>query len=180
MIKTFVFIGKFHTPMSINRWRQTIVCRVLTMSQVLEYLLQNGRITEDVVKSVQVFVRDNQLQLPTSNMETEIQPITIPIRQRFEKIRKEKKSNLCLSADLTSLDEIIEVIFWYEEDESFRNSFSVSETSWTEYLHVENSLCYFNGFFHGENQSIEGSREKIRFSPIRRSVIEFKHLNDLK
>ena len=110
------------------------------MSQVLEYLLQNGRITEDVVKSVQVFVRDNQLQLPTSNMETEIQPITIPIRQRFEKIRKEKKSNLCLSADLTSLDEIIEVIFWYEEDESFRNSFSVSETNWTEYLHVENSL----------------------------------------
>lgn len=81
------------------------------MSQVLEYLLQNRRITEDIVKNVQVFVRDNQLQLPTLNVEMDIKLITIPIRQRFEKIRREKKSNLCLSADLTSLDEIIEVKF---------------------------------------------------------------------
>ena len=88
-----------------------IVCRVLTMTQVLEYLLQAGRINEEVSKSVQNFVRENQIQLPTPTVEVEIKPITIPIRQRFENIRKEKKSNLCLSADLTTLDEIIEVKF---------------------------------------------------------------------
>jgi len=74
--------------------------------------------------------------------EIEIKPVTIPIRQRFQTILKEKKSNLCLSADLTSLDEIIEVRF-VDERLFFNNQillFSVSKTSWIEYLHVKNSL----------------------------------------
>jgi hypothetical protein len=74
--------------------------------------------------------------------EIEIKPVTIPIRQRFQTILKEKKSNLCLSADLTSLDEIIEVKF-VDERLFFNNQillFSVSKTSWIEYLHVKNSL----------------------------------------
>jgi hypothetical protein len=74
--------------------------------------------------------------------EIEIKPVTIPIRQRFQTILKEKKSNLCLSADLTSLDEIIEVKF--VDERLFLNNqillFSVSKTSWIEYLHVKNSL----------------------------------------
>jgi hypothetical protein len=41
--------------------------------------------------------------------EIENKNIPIPIRQLFQSIIKEKKTNLCLSADLTSLDEIIEV-----------------------------------------------------------------------
>jgi len=74
--------------------------------------------------------------------EIEIKPVTVPIRQRFQTILKEKKSNLCLSADLTSLDEIIEVKF-VDERLFFNNQillFSVSKTSWIEYLHVKNSL----------------------------------------
>lgn len=119
---------------------ETIDCRVLTMTQVLEYLLQAGRITEEVSKSVQRFVRENQIQLPTPNVELEMKPITIPIRERFEKIRKEKKSNLCLSADLTSLDEIIEVENFERRNWRIDDEVLVSETSGTEYLYVENSL----------------------------------------
>ncbi len=89
--------------------------RVLTISKVLEYLVKNGRITEEVAESVRVFIRDNQTQLPVLKPEIEIKPVAIPIRQRFQTILKEKKSNLCLSADLTSLDEIIEVKFIDEE-----------------------------------------------------------------
>jgi hypothetical protein len=89
-----------------------------------------------------VFIRDNQTQLPVLKTEIETKPVTIPIRQRFQTILKEKKSNLCLSADLTSLDEIIEVKF-VDERLFFNNQillFSVSKTSWIEYLHVKNSL----------------------------------------
>ncbi len=73
--------------------------------------MKNGKITEEVANSVQVFIRDNQTQLPALKPDIEVKPVTIPIRQRFQTILKEKKSNLCLSADLTSLDEIIEVKF---------------------------------------------------------------------
>jgi len=86
-----------------------IFFRVLTISEVLEHLVKNGRITEEVAKNVQVFIRENQTHLPVLKTEIEVKSTSIPIRQRFQTIIKEKKSNLCLSADLTSLDEIIEV-----------------------------------------------------------------------
>jgi polyhydroxyalkanoate synthesis regulator phasin len=87
-------------------------CRVLTISKVLEYLVQHGKITDEIAKSVQVFIRENQTQLPGLKPEIENKSISIPIRKRFQTIMKEKKTNLCLSADLTSLDEIIEVKFF--------------------------------------------------------------------
>jgi len=86
-----------------------IYFRVLTISQVLEYLVKNGKITEEISQNVQTFLRENQTQLSVLKTEIENKNIKIPIRQRFQTILKEKKTNLCLSADLTSLDEIIEV-----------------------------------------------------------------------
>jgi len=89
--------------------KRIIFFRVLTISEVLEHLVKNGRITEEVAKNVRVFIRENQTHLPVLKTEIEVKSTSIPIRQRFQTIIKEKKSNLCLSADLTSLDEIIEV-----------------------------------------------------------------------
>jgi hypothetical protein len=77
----------------------------------LKCLVKNGKITEEVSKNVQEFIRQNQTQLPILKTEIEMKTPPIPIRQRFQTIIKEKKSNLCLSADLTNLDEIIEVKF---------------------------------------------------------------------
>ncbi|CAF5167739.1 unnamed protein product, partial [Rotaria magnacalcarata] len=82
---------------------------VLKISEVLGYLVQHGKITEEISDSVKEFIIQNQTQLPTLNIEIENKTISIPIRQRFQTIMKEKRSNLCLSADLTNLDEIIEV-----------------------------------------------------------------------
>ncbi|CAF1388666.1 unnamed protein product [Rotaria magnacalcarata] len=83
--------------------------RVLKISEVLGYLVQHGKITEEISESVKEFIIQNQTQLPTLNIEIENKTISIPIRQRFQTIMKEKRSNLCLSADLTNLDEIIEL-----------------------------------------------------------------------
>ncbi|CAF0725497.1 unnamed protein product [Rotaria sordida] len=83
--------------------------RVLKISEVLDCLVRHGKITEEVSKNVSEFIHGNQMQLPTLKIEIEDKNISIPIRQRFQTIIKEKKSNLCLSADLTSLDEIIEL-----------------------------------------------------------------------
>ncbi|CAF4020812.1 unnamed protein product, partial [Rotaria magnacalcarata] len=82
---------------------------VLKISEVLGYLVQHGKITEEISESVKEFIIQNQTQLPTLNIEIENKTISIPIRQRFQTIMKEKRSNLCLSADLTNLDEIIEL-----------------------------------------------------------------------
>ncbi|CAF0773146.1 unnamed protein product [Rotaria sp. Silwood1] len=83
--------------------------RVLKISEVLDCLVRHGKITEEVSKDVREFIHGNQTQLPTLKIEIEDKNITMPIRQRFQTIMKEKKSNLCLSADLTSLDGIIEL-----------------------------------------------------------------------
>ncbi|CAF4318737.1 unnamed protein product, partial [Adineta steineri] len=84
--------------------------RVLTITQVLEYLVKNKRITQEVSNEVQEFIRQNQTELPAlKNGIIEMKSSSIPIRQRFQTIREEKKTNLCLCADLTSLDEIIEL-----------------------------------------------------------------------
>jgi len=105
----------------IKKKLSKISFRVLTLSQVLEYLVKNGKITEEVSKNVQAFIRQNQTQLTPLKIEIENKPITIPIRQRFQTIIKEKKTNLCLSADLTSLDEIIEVKLFREKKRFFLN-----------------------------------------------------------
>lgn len=78
----------------------------------MEYLLENNRISEEVAGQVRAFIRDNQTQLPSPKVNVE--PViknTLPIRERLRNIIQEKKSNICLSADLTTLDEIIEVKF---------------------------------------------------------------------
>ncbi|CAF0804929.1 unnamed protein product [Adineta steineri] len=84
--------------------------RVLTITQVLEYLVKNKRITQEASNDVQEFIRQNQTELPAiKNGIIEMKSSSVPIRQRFQTIREEKKTNLCLCADLTSLDEIIEL-----------------------------------------------------------------------
>lgn len=86
--------------------------RVLKISKALEYLVKHGKVTEEVSKSVLTFLQEHQTHLSTPKIEIENKSISIPIRQRFETIIKEKKSNLCLSADLTSLDDIIDVNYY--------------------------------------------------------------------
>ncbi|CAF1596675.1 unnamed protein product [Adineta ricciae] len=84
--------------------------RVLTITEVLRYLVKYSRITEEISKTVQMFIRENQTQLPSSKPEiVETKHLSMSIRERFQMILKEKKTNLCLSADLPSLDEIIEL-----------------------------------------------------------------------
>ncbi|CAF5145362.1 unnamed protein product, partial [Rotaria sp. Silwood1] len=63
---------------------------VLTISKVLEYLVKYGKITEGILKNAQIFIRENQTQLPALKTEIENKSI-IPILQRFQKIMKEKK-----------------------------------------------------------------------------------------
>ena len=86
--------------------------RVLNLSQVLEHLVKYGKITDDVAKHVLEFIHQNQTQLPTLKINVTNKDIPMSIRQRFQTIMKDKQSNLCLSADLTSLNEIIEVNLW--------------------------------------------------------------------
>lgn len=84
-----------------------LLARVLSITEVLQLLVQHGRITEAVSDSVKQFIKENQTQLP--GLKSPIPSSNVPIRQRLQTIMKEKQSNLCLSADLTSVDEIIEV-----------------------------------------------------------------------
>ena len=82
---------------------------MLTITQVLELLVKHGKISDDMSDKVHTFVRENQVQLPAVPSVIEERAIVVPIRQRLEMIIKDKRTNLCLSADLTRLDDIIEV-----------------------------------------------------------------------
>ncbi|CAF3353946.1 unnamed protein product [Rotaria sp. Silwood1] len=68
----------------------SFISTVLTISKVLEYLVKYGKITEGILKNAQIFIRENQTQLPALKTEIENKSI-IPILQRFQKIMKEKK-----------------------------------------------------------------------------------------
>ena len=113
MVKTisnrikFTFIGNCYSPLFPRSIVFIFSASVLTITEVLQLLVQHGRITETVSDSVKLFIKENQTQLP--GLKSPIPSSNVPIRQRLQTIIKEKRSNLCLSADLTSLDEIIEV-----------------------------------------------------------------------
>ena len=82
---------------------------MLIITQVLELLVKHGKISDEMSEKVHAFVRENQVHLPAVSSVIEQKAILIPVRQRLEMIIKDKRTNLCLSADLTSLHEIIQV-----------------------------------------------------------------------
>ena len=118
-------------------------CRVLTITQVLEQLVKHGKISDDMSEKVQAFVRENQVQLPAVPSVIEPKTIAVPIRQRLTMIIEKKRTNLCLSADLTSLDEIIVVGSFsarhFLSDRSI-NMILVSRTNRIDDLHAEDPL----------------------------------------
>ncbi|KAI1898357.1 hypothetical protein AGOR_G00071490 [Albula goreensis] len=89
---------------------------VVTLSKLLDVLLAAGRISEDTAQSVCTFIRENSTLEPVgqngspavkkARMELSYGaradlPETAPMAARLLRLMEEKKSNLCMSADVT-------------------------------------------------------------------------------
>ncbi|XP_051565996.1 uridine 5'-monophosphate synthase [Myxocyprinus asiaticus] len=96
---------------------------VISVSRLLDVLLQAGRIDMATSQNVERFVRENNTCRPKQNGSSVPKkrckelgygsraglPDTHPLAARLLKIMEEKKSNLCVSADVTSSEELLEL-----------------------------------------------------------------------
>ncbi|XP_041940372.1 uridine 5'-monophosphate synthase [Alosa sapidissima] len=97
---------------------------VISISKLLDVLLENGRIDEDVAQSVRTFIQENNTYKPTKengspaakkpckglSYEARAQlPHVHPMACQLLKLMAEKQSNLCASADVTDAKELLEV-----------------------------------------------------------------------
>ncbi|XP_052004546.1 uridine 5'-monophosphate synthase [Xyrauchen texanus] len=96
---------------------------VFSVSRLLDVLLQAGRIDMATSQNVEKFIRENNTHRPKQNgsfvpkkMCKELSygsraglPDTHPLAARLLKIMEEKKSNLCVSADVSSSEELLEI-----------------------------------------------------------------------
>lgn len=106
------------------------VFRVLTINRVLEILFAAGKLDLETVRNVQDFVDRNQTVLKKNKIETPTKIDVSSIREKLRSIVEKKKTNLCVSADLTSLAEIIEVKkYFLRFDLSFSLLFSFQNKS---------------------------------------------------
>ncbi|KAL2081483.1 hypothetical protein ACEWY4_023336 [Coilia grayii] len=97
---------------------------VISISKLLDVLLEAGRIDAEVAQSVRRFIQENSTFKPTKEngspaakkpctslrYEARAQlPGIHPMASRLLKLMEEKKSNLCVSADVTDSGELLEV-----------------------------------------------------------------------
>ncbi|XP_023675692.2 uridine 5'-monophosphate synthase [Paramormyrops kingsleyae] len=93
---------------------------VLTLSKLLEVLHKAGRIDSDTVVSVRQFIKENSFETPDCDPSVNRKPHekltykaraerpdTHPLAARLLRLMENKKSNLCLSADVTRAEELL-------------------------------------------------------------------------
>ncbi|XP_046841283.1 uridine 5'-monophosphate synthase-like [Xenia sp. Carnegie-2017] len=91
---------------------------VFTMKEVLSVLEKFGKLEQDVVRKVNVFIEQNSKVVPVSSAvtpnsltyEKRATTVTNSIAKKLFSIMVKKESNLCLSADLTSSQAILDLI----------------------------------------------------------------------
>ncbi|XP_012685790.1 uridine 5'-monophosphate synthase [Clupea harengus] len=97
---------------------------IISISKLLDVLLEAGRIEAEVAQSVRRFIHENSTFRPTEkngspaakkpckslSYEARVQlPHIHPMASRLLRFMKEKQSNLCVSADVTDAKELLEV-----------------------------------------------------------------------
>lgn len=88
------------------------------MSQLLKFLKEAGRIDEVVVRSVHAFIAENHVASPTKptlnerltlSYEARIEHAKSPVAKKLFETIAAKKSNLCLAADVTSAEKLLNI-----------------------------------------------------------------------
>lgn len=97
---------------------------VISISKLLDVLLEAGRIDADVAQSVRCFIQENNTyrpiekngspaaKKPCKNLSYDARaqlPHIHPMASQLLKLMEEKQSNLCVSADVTDAKELLEV-----------------------------------------------------------------------
>ncbi|XP_028847456.1 uridine 5'-monophosphate synthase isoform X2 [Denticeps clupeoides] len=96
---------------------------VITISQLLDVLLKAGRIDAEVAQSVDRFIQENTFTSSEANSSHAVKkscgslsyearaelPDTHPMAAELLKLMEAKKSNLCVSADVTDAKELLDV-----------------------------------------------------------------------
>lgn len=96
---------------------------VISISRLLEVLLKAGRIDTDTAQSVKRFVQDNNTYILKKNGSSAAKkscgelsygaraglPDTHPLAARLMQIMEDKKTNLCVSADVTHSKELLDI-----------------------------------------------------------------------
>lgn len=90
---------------------------VLKVTEILNVLVEAGKITEEKADETRLFIQQNQVEIKPKKEEEEAEPI-LSFGERIQKtenkwskklfkIMEDKQTNLCASADLTSMSEVI-------------------------------------------------------------------------
>ena len=93
----------------------------LTLSYMVDVLLEHGRLTQDIVASVKTFIAENQtfsLAPPKAPVSSEKKRLAYgerallaqnPTAKRLFEIMEEKQSNLSLAADVLTAEELLAI-----------------------------------------------------------------------
>jgi uridine monophosphate synthetase len=93
---------------------------VLTISDVLEILSRNGKISSQIVEEVMKFITTTPAAIPTTpqppggnvaemTFEERCSLATHPVAKRLFEIMVAKRSNLCVSVDVTTVNEVLKI-----------------------------------------------------------------------
>ncbi|XP_064634806.1 uridine 5'-monophosphate synthase-like [Lineus longissimus] len=93
---------------------------VCTLSKVLEILEKSGKLDADMVKRVKQFIKDNQFTVPPAvpSKPADIASLSYgeraklcknPVARRVFEVMEMKRSNLALSVDVTSADQLLKL-----------------------------------------------------------------------
>lgn len=88
---------------------------VVSVSRLLDVLFRSGRIEQQTFSSMQKFILENQTITPDnksggrSYSARAALPSTHPLAKRLFTLMEEKRTNLCVSADVTHMQELLEL-----------------------------------------------------------------------
>jgi len=91
----------------------------LTVTEILNVLVKKGKITESKAKEVQQWIKDNQVEIqPVEEEKKEVKALSFIERsertnnywsQKLFRIMESKKTNLCCSADVKDIPDLLEL-----------------------------------------------------------------------
>lgn len=95
---------------------------VISISRLMDVLIQSGRIDQQIFSSVEKFIQENQTFMPAGeekkkeNRSSEMSysaratlSTIHPVAKRLFTLMEEKRTNLCVSADVTRTHELLEL-----------------------------------------------------------------------
>ncbi|KAG8537041.1 hypothetical protein GDO81_025176 [Engystomops pustulosus] len=87
---------------------------IYTLTQILEMLQRQGKVDTEMVEDVRRFIAENQVTAPIPTACTALSysaraalPVTHPMAKRLLLLMEKKRSNLCVSADVTDAAELL-------------------------------------------------------------------------